>query len=84
MLCPCLNKGGRFVLKANCTRNPERNREKHHISLLIDQNTKKRRESAYSALKELPTFIIDLILEFEKETHQENIQNAMSEMRCEN
>ena len=80
MLCPCLSKGGRFVLKATCTRNPEHNAELHQICLLIDQITEKRRESAYSALKELPTFIIDLILEFEKESREEN---ARSEMRCE-
>ena len=83
MICCCCNRAGRFVLNSVCCDKEQRVEER--IGLLAEEidreKTKQRREIACSALPNFPTFIIDLILEFEQGTREEKIRIAENETR---
>ena len=82
MLCCCCSQGGRFVL--NNLQQDNAGAEER-ISLMADEldsaKRRQRHEITSSILTQFPTFIIDLILEFEQDTKQEKIKIYEHESR---
>ena len=83
MFCCCFSRGGRLVLRNICNTDSSA-AEERIVLLTLDlerEKTNQKREIACSMLPQFPTFIIDLILEFEAPTGAENFENAEKEKR---
>ena len=67
MICCCCSRGGRFVLNSCCDNGTS---SQERIGLLSEEldreNRKEKRQVICSTIPEFPTFVIDLILEFEE------------------